>query len=217
MELPDMARALRRTLVLTVVLLPWFGAHGANLYRYENDDGKIVYGQHVPPEFVHQGYTVLSEEGRVVRVVPRELTPAERKVRDAELALIEAEEQRLEERLDDDKELLRLYKSPDDVARARDRKLRALRGAIDVTLGNVDRLLKQKMSVEAHAAELERGGLPVSEAVMDNLRIIDEQIAEQRAEIDSRERQQNEVRARYDTNMARVKELLRRSGRYPSR
>ncbi len=211
-----MAHMLRRTLVLALAMIVWGSGHAANLYRYENDEGKIVYDDRVPPDIVHKGYTVLSEEGRVVRVVPPQLTPQERKVRDAELARQKAERRRLEDRRASDKELLRLYKSVGDVKRARDRKLEALGGAIRLRRENLNRLLRQKSSVETHAGELERGGLPVSVEVMKNLRIVDEQIAEQHNEIESRERTQDAVRVQFEKDIARVKELLDRSARYTS-
>lgn len=216
MELPQTAHAFPRALVLALALTSWASAYGANLYRYENDDGKIVYDQHVPPEYVHKGYTVLSEEGRVIKVVPRELTPAEKKIRDAELAKQEAEERRLEEQRATDKELMRLYRSVGDVERARKRKLRALDGAIAVRQENLDRLQKQKTSAETHAADLERGGLPVSEDLMENLRIIEGQIVKQREEIKEREEQRAQVSAQFDKDKARVKELLDRRARYTS-
>ena len=207
-----MSRAFRRTLVLVLGSALWVSGH-ADLYRYENDEGKIVYDHHVPPKFVHKGYTVLSEEGRVIRVVAPELTPVEKVVRDARVAAEKAEQRRLDDQRDNDIELLRLYKSVGDVERARDRKVRTLQGAIDLTEENLSRLVKQKQNVESRAADLERGGLPVSEEVMENLRVIDEQIAERRAEIEARSREQDAVRVEYDKDKERVSELLRRAAR----
>ena len=210
-----MSRSFGRTLLI-LGLTVWTSGH-ADLYRYENDQGKLVYDHHVPPKFVHKGYTVLSEEGRVLRVVEPELSPEEKVVRNARVAAEEAEQRRLDDQRDNDKELLRLYKSVGDVERARDRKIRALQSAVDLTEENLNRLVKQKLSVETHAADLERGGLPVSEEVMENLRIIDEQIAERRQEIESRSREQDTIRAQYDRDMKRVRELLDRTApRYSS-
>ena len=211
-----MSRAFRRTLVLVLGSALWVSGH-ADLYRYENDEGKIVYDHHVPPKFVHKGYTVLSEEGRVIRVVGPELTPAEKVVRDARVAAEKAKQRRLDDQRDNDIELLRLYKSVGDVERARDRKVRALQGAIDLIEENLKRLVRQKLKVESHAAALERGGLPVGNEVMENLRVIDQQIAERRAEIEARSREQDAVRADYDNDRERVRELLARAAmRYSS-
>lgn len=211
-----MSCPFRRTLVLVLGSALWVSGH-ADLYRYQNEEGKIVYDHHVPPKFVHKGYTVLSEEGRVIRVVAPELTPAEKVVRDARVAAEKANQRRLDDQRDNDIELLRLYKSVGDVERARDRKVRALQGAIDLTEENLKRLVRQKLKVESHAAALERGGLPVGNEVMENLRVIDEQIAERRAEIEARSREQDAVRADFDNDRERVRELLARAAmRYSS-
>jgi hypothetical protein len=145
--------------------------------------------------------------------VAPELTPAEKVVRDARVAAEKTEQRRLDDQRDNDIELLRLYKSVGDVERARDRKVRTLQGAIDLTEENLSRLVKQKQNVETRAAGLERGGLPVSEEVMENLRVIDEQIVERRAEIEARSREQDAVRVEYDKDKERVSELLRRAAR----
>lgn len=211
-----MSCPFQRTLVLVLGSALWVSGH-ADLYRYQNEEGKIVYDHHVPPKFVHKGYTVLSEEGRVIRVVAPELTPAEKVVRDARVAAEKAKQRRLDDQRDNDIELLRLYKSVGDVERARDRKVRALQGAIDLTEENLKRLVRQKLKVESHAAALERGGLPVGNEVMENLRVIDEQIAERRAEIEARSREQDAVRADFDNDRERVRELLARAAmRYSS-
>ena len=89
--------ALRLPLLLSVLLPALAGA--GELYRYVNDKGVIVLDrQGVPPEYIGKGYDVLSDQGRVVRVVPPAPTAAER--------------QRLQEekaRATSDAQLLRLY------------------------------------------------------------------------------------------------------------
>ena len=61
--------ALRIPLLLSVLLPALAGA--GELYRYVNDKGVIVLDrQGVPPEYIGKGYDVLSDQGRVVRVVP---------------------------------------------------------------------------------------------------------------------------------------------------
>ena len=69
--------ALRLPLLLSVLLPALAGA--GELYRYVNDKGVIVLDrQGVPPEYIGKGYDVLSDQGRVVRVVPPAPTAEER-------------------------------------------------------------------------------------------------------------------------------------------
>ena len=120
--------ALRLPLLLSVLLPALAGA--GELNRYVNDKGVIVLDrQGVPPEYIGKGYDVLSDQGRVVRVVPPAPTAAER--------------QRLQEekaQATSDAQLLRLYSSLDDVDRARERTLTELDGAVEATFDHRDRL-----------------------------------------------------------------------------
>ena len=146
--------ALRLPLLL-LVLLPALAGAG-ELYRYVNDKGVIVLDrQGVPPEFIGKGYDVLSDQGRVVRVVPPAPTAAER--------------QRLQEekaQATSDAQLLRLYSSLDDVDRARERKLTELDGAVGAARGNLQSLRTQQANLQGQAAEQERAGRVVPESLL---------------------------------------------------
>ncbi|MFZ1293606.1 MAG: DUF4124 domain-containing protein, partial [Pseudomonadales bacterium] len=52
-------------------------------YRYQNADGVTVIDDRVPPQFAQKGYAILDSNGRVVEVVPRALTEAERRESDS--------------------------------------------------------------------------------------------------------------------------------------
>ena len=146
--------ALRLPLLLSVLLPALAGA--GELYRYVNDKGVIVLDrQGVPPEFIGKGYDVLSDQGRVVRVVPPAPTAAER--------------QRLQEekaQATSDAQLLRLYSSLDDVDRARERKLTELDGAVGAARGNLQSLRTQQANLQGQAAEQERAGRVVPESLL---------------------------------------------------
>ena len=117
---------LRRTLWLGLLLPLWVGA--TEMYRYTNAQGVMVIDrQGVPSEFIAKGYEVLNDQGRVVRVVPPAPTPEE-------LQKLLADR----ERAKSDAQLLRLYSSPEDVDRARARKLADFREAVKPYADNKD-------------------------------------------------------------------------------
>jgi len=50
----------------------------AEVYRYTDENGTVVLNrQGVPPQYVNNGYQVLNDYGRVIKVVPRAPTPEE--------------------------------------------------------------------------------------------------------------------------------------------
>ena len=168
------------------------------LYRYVDDKGGLVVDrQGVPSEYIGQGYEVLNDQGRVIRVVPPAPTPAEIQQRKADAA-----------RANSDAQLLRLYTSVKDVDLARDRKLTELDALSSVSKGNLQALKSQHATLQARAADQERAGRQVPaelEAQLSDLR--DE---EKRLEQDINRYQQlrEQAIASFAADRARVAQLL---------
>ena len=173
-------------------------------YRYVNDQGVVVLDQSIPARFVDRGYTILGGDGHVIKVVA---SVTERKRQEEQQKVVDAEHKRQERINQSDQELLRMYSSPEDVERARDRKLGSIRTAIAITDANLQRLLAQKQSIEYQGAQLERGGHTVSAELVKNLRIVSGQIRDRQAEIATRKAELASVRSAFDVSTRRVREL----------
>jgi len=167
------------------------GAESQNLYRYTNSEGTTVVDYQVPAEYVANGYEVLDKKGTVIQVVPRELTEAEREVRDAQQLLEDqarAEEQRLREW---DESLLLRYSTVADIEAARERALRDLRIRVNILKSNKRSLRQQVENYQAQAADIERRGQQVDaerlraiEDLQDEIAITDRAIVDRQQEIE---------------------------------
>jgi chromosome segregation ATPase len=167
------------------------GAESQNLYRYTNSEGTTVVDYQVPAEYVANGYEVLDKKGTVIEVVPRELTEAEREVRDAQQLLEDqarAEEQRLREW---DESLLLRYSTVADIEAARERALRDLRIRVNILKSNKRSLRQQVENYQAQAADIERRGQQVDaerlraiEDLQDEIAITDRAIVDRQQEIE---------------------------------
>ena len=125
----------------------------AQLYRYYNEQGVMEMSTSIPPEYAKNGYTVVNENGRILQVVPRQLSAAElarKRERDAQKA---AAQQAAQARRRADAELLRMYSSVDDVANVRDRRLASLDEAIKAIRRDIQRLKTRKVNLQIRAAE----------------------------------------------------------------
>lgn len=201
------ARPAAGLCVLLAALAP-FTTQAAELFRYRNSEGVVVLANTIPAEYAAQGYTVIDHRGRVLRVVPRQLSDDEIVERDAELAAErEAEEARMAQRREDE-ELLRLYSTPEDVERALQRKLASIEGAIDTVEANIQRLRTQKRNLQGQAAEIERSGSPIPQRIISGLRSLDDQIAEKEREIEAREAEILATREDFDADRERLRYLL---------
>jgi hypothetical protein len=178
------------------------------LYRFENEDGVVVMAHSIPPELVYKGYTVVNQDGTVLRVVERQLTPAEIVERDRKLAEEKAAEEGQVARAHRDEELAKLYASSADVIEARDRKIRSIDNAIAIAKANIARLKLQKQHLEQQAAERERAGLLASPEILENLNILTVQIGDKDREIEMRETEQQQVREQFQHDLERFQELF---------
>lgn len=192
-----------RHVVLVVSLLLGAGplwAAGSKLYRYTNDRGVVAVDDHVPAEFVKNGYEVLSRDGRVLETVPRQLTGEEGVRKRA----AEAEAQRLQ---DWDKNLLLRYSTVDDIAAARDRALREIDSRISILRSNLGAAKSQVEREQEKAADIERRGGKVPEAITDNLGKLKQEASGIEVSIAERLQEKDNTRAQYERDIERFKTL----------
>lgn len=137
-----MERTLFRGMLGLAVLLAAVPAQAIELYRYVDEGGAVVFDRHgVPPHLIGNGYEVLNDKGRVLRVVAPAPTADERQRLRAEA-----------ERASGDARLLRLYGSVEEVEAARQRKLAQIDGVSGVARANLAGVKKQlqRLEVEEH-------------------------------------------------------------------
>ncbi|MFZ3202371.1 MAG: DUF4124 domain-containing protein [Pseudomonas sp.] len=189
--------ALLRCSLLFGLLLP-IVAGATELYRYTDDQGVTVLGrQGVPPEFIGKGYEVLNDQGRVIKVVP----PAPNAEEMQRLLADKA-------RASSDAQLLRLYSTPEDIERARDRKLAELDGLIGVARSNLQSARLQQDNLQSQAADHERAGRAVPEhllAQIDNQK--DEQLRQYK-DIARYQEARKQAQASFAADRQRLTELL---------
>jgi hypothetical protein len=186
--------------LLLGLLLPVV-AGAAELYRYVDDKGTTVLSrQGVPPEHIGKGYEVLNDQGRVIQVIPPAPSAEEMKLILADKA-----------RARSDAQLLRLYSTPEDVERARARKLAELDGLIGVARGNLQSVRTQQANLQSQAANHERAGRTVPAHLLAQ---IDSQKAEQarlKGEILRYQAAHKEADSSFNAERDRLKELLGRN------
>ena len=178
------------------------------MYRYQNEQGTVVIGHNIPPQFVHKGYEELNPDGSVNRVVKPTLTEEQRAARSQELIEQERAEEEVRRQRKYDESLLLRYSSIADIEAARDRALGELKVRIRILRGNVRSLKQQVESNQARAADVERSGgtVPVGIiAAIDTLR--GEIIVTERA-IAERSRESEAVNGGYQRDIDRFTLLL---------
>jgi hypothetical protein len=182
-------------------------ANAGEWYRYQDDDGVLVMSHHVPPEYADRGYTVVNDDGRVLRVVPRQLSLEEIVIRDQALAREAELEAQRQFALQHDNELMQLYATPEEVEFARDRKITSIDEVINTLMGDIQQLRNKQRLYETQAAEKERGLMPVSREILTNLETVKHQIIKAQREIEARGKERDQTKADFDRDLNRIYEL----------
>lgn len=177
-------------------------ADAGAFYRYVNDKGVTVIDSAIPPQYVSQGYDVLSRSGQLLkRVAPTAVdNPAdegEARRRREEAAMM----------IRRDAELKKLYSSPQDAERLRDRQIEAIALKIDYAKGQLLQVTgKRKRDLE-QAARLERAGTPVPKEMRENLARLNEQVVSLDNEIRVLESDKVRMRTEFGPIIERLKVL----------
>ncbi|CAK0768223.1 putative DUF4124 domain-containing protein [Gammaproteobacteria bacterium] len=187
-------------------------AEAGNFYKWTDENGVIHYGDHVPPQYSQQGRAEVNKYGMTVGVTNAAKTK-EQIAADERKARIQAEEHRkAEEQMAKDRVLLTSYANEKDLEMGRDGKIAALEGMIRITKSNIAILQRSMADMTAQAAEKERSGQPVPDEVRRDITAAQNLIVKHEAYIETKRKEQAELRAQFDADLKRFRELKAMQG-----
>jgi len=169
---------------------------GRVLYRYTDEHGVQVLDDQVPPRYVAGGYEVLSKSGRVLKVVPPQLSGAALQAQQRRRAQAEA-----------DRKLLKRYNSVADIESARKRKLAIVEQDMAIMHSNITSLQRQIKQEEASAARTQRNGDDVAPELLARIDNLREEVAVVRERLARREAEAKTLNESFDQDAARYAEL----------
>lgn len=169
--------------MILVMLTVAATAHG-KLYKWVDEDGKVHYSDKVPPEQIKNAHQELNKHGVVKERVDRALTDEERAAKAEELQKqLELKKQKKLEAEKVERErnkLIKSYSSADQIKRLKSERVNALKRNIETAEKN---LVIQKKSLDdmlKRAADKERSGEVVSEAFLNQIQQVKDQIENQK-------------------------------------
>ncbi|HOY21832.1 MAG TPA: hypothetical protein PK002_01700 [Cellvibrio sp.] len=169
-------------------------------YRYTTNDGRKVVSQTIPPQFVRNGYELLTISGEIVKVVPP--APPE-----ADAERIANERKAAKEQARRDVELRRTYSSVLDIDSAKTRNLQELQNTINILQANLSSVKSQLKAQEVHAASVERSGKTLSNDILKNISTLRTEEKELNIQIKQREAEYQKSADRYEHDKLRFVEI----------
>lgn len=173
---------------------------GKVIYRYKNKSGVTVLNSQIPPEYVNNGYEIMSLGGRVLKVVP----PA---VLGEEGERLYRERLAREEQEREDVQLRRSYSNVADIDAAKKRNLESLRGNIGILTANLSSAKSRLQAYQSQAAAIERSGRSLPEELLKNISNLMQEEKDIQAQIQQREEELQAVEKKFDEDRTRFLEI----------
>jgi hypothetical protein len=171
-------------------------------YHYSTNEGHKVVAQSIPPQYVRNGYEMLSLSGEVLKVVPA--APPE-----ADVERIAKERKASKEQAKIDLELRRTYSSVQDIDSAKTRNLQELLNTINILQANLSSVKAQLKAQEAHAATIERSGKPLPSDVLKNITTLRTEEKELNGQIKQRDTEYQTAATKYEQDKLRFVEITK--------
>lgn len=205
-----MSQIFRIFLLVAAMVSVSLPADAQRTYKWVDTEGKVHYGDKVPPEYKDQAHQRLNESGVVVEDVPRALTEAEilAELSEARAAAAEAERARAQQM--NDNYLLLTYASESDIIGVRDQRLDVIARAIEASRAYIRGRTRGLSNLMDRAAQMESRGHAVSDALSSSIEEIRRQIGEQESFIDQQADSRGAIEDKYNAELVRYREVIER-------
>jgi chromosome segregation ATPase len=205
----DLFRPAIITSTLTLLLVT--ATASASIYRYTDKNGQVVISNTIPQAASKRGYDILNNQGRVIDTVDPAPTAEEIAAREARKRNEEIQARQLEL----DRKLLERFSHPDDAVRAMHRKIRELRELSRIKRSNISVIENQLDTEQVRAADLERSGREIPEAVLKKIRRLETSINEIEREISTQQTEIDAVKRQFTIDIERLEIITGESRTLP--
>ena len=162
-------------------------------YRWKDAAGVVHFADTIPASALAGGYDVVNNDGRVVRHIAPELTPAERKAAAAEAARAAAAKRAARQQSLEDTQMLSAYPTDKDLQQSQQAQLQQIQTDIATLQTNLRSQESTLTDLLAHAADLEHSNEPIPA-------VVNQRIAEQRGSVN----QERNALAQRHTDLVRA-------------
>ena len=203
-------RTLSRLGALAIVLgLGGPAMAAGNFYCCVDANGKQVCGDLLPQACYGRAYRELGPNGQTLRNVEAPLTAEQRATRSAEEAQRKVEEEILREKHRKDQALLNTYGSEKDIEFMRLRAKADVQKSINAAEAKIVEIRTERKVFENEAEFYKKKKLPPE--VQKGLRDADYEIKVQEYLIESKKKELDLIRIKYDEDLRRYQEIVRRN------
>jgi len=186
----------------------------AKLFKWIDDNGTTHYGETIPPKYANRNVSELSSKGRVKRRIVV-LTAEQQRVKDAEIAKKKVEKKAAIHAKRRDRALLSTFSNENEIDLARDRGLQQVSARIN-SIGTMLSSAKASLAgLQSEQSGLSKQGKTIPKSLLVDIAGNQSRIARLQKDLQQNERESASVKARFDTDKLRFRELKGGSSNSP--
>jgi len=159
-----------------VTLTTSSSAYAADLFRWQDDQGNTHYTDQVPPEYIEQGYRVISEQGLTIRTI--------KPTSEVESGAVPSTPKISKQQAYQDQRLLMTYSNEDEIIATRDRKLADMQAMLDLTQETVSLLETQFRQLAKEAGDFEKQGKSIPDSLLSQISAAKNKIAKHQTRLE---------------------------------
>jgi len=188
----------------------------AKLYKWVDDNGTTHYGETIPPEYANKDTTQLDDKGFIEKHVEK-LTPEERQAKAKDDAKKNVEQKAAIESKRKDDALLSTFSNEKEIDLARDRSAQQVEARID----SFKTMLKSAQeTLGGHHQEqddLTKQNKKIPESLTEDIAESESKVAKLQKDLDQSEKELANVKARFEADKLRYRELKNGSANTPAK
>jgi len=183
-----------------ILLILGTSSHAADLYRWQDEKGNVHYTDRVPPEYVKQGYRVISEQGLTIHTI-RSKSETDAEAKSTQVPELPPEQVRRNQRL------LMTYANEKEIITVRDRRLADIQALNDLGVETISLLEMQYRQLAKEASDYEKQGMAIPETLLAQTVATRKKINKYQIQIEKNQQEMIRLKQEYDNDLERYRQL----------
>jgi hypothetical protein len=202
-------KPVMKNILTPLLLLTFFICQtaAAGMYKWTDDEGRVHYGDRVPPEYSKHERKSINYQGRTIKVYEAAKTPEE-KAAAKHLEELEVKKEKLaRKRAVHDRSLLATYSSKQDMLMAQNGKILAVESLIQLTHSRISSMQKRLLDLTEEAAKYERSGKELPLSLQRQITNLQDQITQNKNFARDKELEMKDIKRQFESSIKRFTEL----------
>lgn len=177
--------------------------YAKKLYKTVDDSGNVSFTDQLAPEDTKHRHERLSKDARVLDVTEKEKSKEQQEREKLLDSLRKKQDRIIKQQKAHDEALLRSYHSKEDIERELNEKLQGVEAQKKILVGQVEQHAARLDVTEKKAATYERNAQPIPKIVLEDIKMIKEEINKTKDSIKENEAVQAKITEEYQISIRR--------------